>query len=124
MIRCPDLNSPHKTSGSSSVGRASASQAEGRGFESHFPLINNQGLTNQNRRSFFLGLHKSVHKLEIAALWLVLLPIQILYSGRSKAEIHNHPLISKYGIPDLRFLKLFSRVKISACFALMQRNFQ
>ena len=30
----------HSERGSSSVGRASASQAEGRGFESRFPLMN------------------------------------------------------------------------------------
>jgi hypothetical protein len=37
-------------SGNSSVGRASASQAEGRGFESRFPLTVNKPYSNQPQR--------------------------------------------------------------------------
>ena len=42
----------HNISGSSSVGRALAFQAKGRGFESRFPLNENQALTDVS--AFFL----------------------------------------------------------------------
>jgi hypothetical protein len=103
--------SVYNTSGSSSVGRASASQAEGRGFESRFPLFykvapvatfifprrRNQKIRRQ-RHIFFL--FKKKHHID------VVLHIRHVYSCNSTFSAMEDPL-HNYRIPSVTVTGIF-----------------
>ena len=79
----------HHSGGSSSVGRASASQAEGRGSESRFPLNENQPLTTLKLVGGFLFAY-NLHTTNSPSLPLwpeSLLPISLGFSFLEAAFI-------------------------------------